>query len=122
MAAKLFGEIWNKLCDGCASELVSEMDAADLGLSRDDALTFLRARPGVSQQSADMAARLGLTEADIQKEHWRAVDIARACSQCKSSKSCANFLSGRQSDFTIEACPNFDRFVELAIEEQAPAT
>lgn len=117
MTVKAFGDIWNRLCDGCSTELLSEMDAADLGLAPDDARTLMRARPTVGTQTAAMAERLGLTQDDLQKEHWRAVDMARACAQCDSANHCARFLAGKKTTFTIEACPNFDLFVELATED-----
>ncbi len=86
---------------------------ADLAITSDDIATFAQARPGVRNQMEAMAANFGLTGKDIDAQHWRALEIVRACSTCKRAKDCKAFLAGRDGAFDPYDCPNASHYATL---------
>jgi len=99
---------------------ISDREAAELGLSPEEARGLTYARPGMRQQLLQMARLFGLSAKDLNKDRWRALDIDRACSNCEKSGGCRNFLAGQWTSFTVKDCPNAEIYAELAAELQKP--
>lgn len=103
--------------DRQSSEIRSmgKLDEDDLSLNRQDAETMLNTRPGVREQLVSMAAKFGVSASDIDKERWRALEIVHACTHCEHSKSCFQYLAGKQtSGFDPKSCPNLERYEDLS--------
>lgn len=112
--------IWtafHKLADAfTAREEISELQAADMGISLSEARDFSTARRNTRSQMLQMARLFGLSERDVNRDRWRALDVARACSHCQDAKSCSSFLAGNWSTFTVADCPNANLYADLAKE------
>ena len=105
--------------------LRKERDLAELGKIEPHVLTDLAmdpaalrhailSRPRVRAQMTQMAARFGLTEADITTPHWREMDLLNACQNCRGAKQCARFLDGKSTKFGVRDCPNGASYTEIA--------
>ena len=87
---------------------------ADLGRSRHDLSDLSKAPCDTRQKMEAMAAVFGLSPADISREHWREVDIARACGHCSNRRECSRFLrDGGSLDKARKFCPNYHYYEEM---------
>ena len=91
-------------------------EIADLGISTTD-LETLAASPGDTRQRMEAMAKAHGLDADLlDSEHWRQVDMARACGQCGDREQCRRWLGGKDVDTPpSEFCPNARHFAELAL-------
>lgn len=96
---------------------LSQLDGpglSDLGICRSDALEFANAPGDVKQRMEQMAEAHGLSPEVIWEQHWRHLDMARACSHCGSRAECKSWLrhdtEGRGKS---EFCPNETHFMDL---------
>lgn len=109
------------LSDQKDKDFVSGMDSlaeADLGLARDELQTFMSNRSETRNQLLEMAERFGITEAEIEKERWRALDLTKACGNCSEVSACHRFLLGSGGADGADAfCPNAPAFREMAREK-----
>ncbi len=88
----------------------------DAGISRTDFLTAMAAPADTRDRMLSMAAAFGLSSDSIDKERWHALDIARACAQCRERAACRRWLDGVEDDTDpSEFCPNAERYAEMAI-------
>jgi hypothetical protein len=89
----------------------------DCGVSRADFLTAIGAPKDTRARMDAMARAHGLPVEAIDSERWRALDMARACSQCGDRQMCKRWLMGVEDEVGAEAfCPNSEHFAELALQ------
>ena len=95
---------------------MSGLELMDCGLSRADLMTALAAPKDTRVRMQSMAATHGLPRDALDKEHWRALDMARACGQCRERALCKRWLNGQEDDIGADAfCPNVKHYAELAL-------
>ena len=89
-------------------------DFVDLGLCYSDARALASGAGDVRDRIQAMTARLGLDYASVMEPHWRAVDIARNCANCRERRACRRYLAGHgpRSDYR-DFCPNAATFAAL---------
>lgn len=98
-----------------AFERPEARDLNDMGLSADDYAALVRAPQGARERMVFMAERFGVGEGQLNAEHWRAVQMARTCSDCGVHSSCERFRRGQDTGFAPAQCPNAPQFAELAV-------
>jgi cytochrome c553 len=94
------------------------MDARDLeelGLSRDQMQQIVDTPAAVAARLAQMAARHGLSEAELEAYRQDYAHLLAACAQCHDTGTCAQFLADPvatpdQATF----CPNHADYTALA--------
>ena len=96
-------------------EKPSELDLKDVALTRSDYDVLKDAPAGSRERMVFMAERFGVSENQINSEHWRAVDMARSCAQCGVAGSCERFRNGQSTGFEPAQCPNAPQFSELTV-------
>ncbi len=95
---------------------MSGVELMDCGLSRADLMTALAAPKDTRSRMLSMAAAHGLSRDALDKEHWRALDMARACGQCPERAICKRWLNGKEDDIGAdEFCLNAKHYAELAL-------
>ncbi|MEM8686067.1 MAG: DUF6455 family protein [Pseudomonadota bacterium] len=88
---------------------------ADLGADRGDLLQMASGASNIAERMHAMAAAYGLQPSDISKEHWREVDMARACAACAQTRACKRWLKGPNLTLSHAGfCPNQAHFAELS--------
>ena len=96
---------------------VGDQALMDCGVSRADFLTAIDAPKDTRSRMDAMAKAHGLPADAIDSEHWRALDMARACSQCGDRPMCKRWLNGQEDEVGANAfCPNAEHFAELALQ------
>lgn len=95
--------------------LLEGREFADLALSRMDVMTFTSGPRDIRDRIAGMSGRLGVDFEELMEPHWRAVDIARNCTNCRERRACKRYLRGHgpREDFK-DFCPNARAFEELS--------
>lgn len=96
-------------------ERLSPADLEDLGLSAVDYEILLSGRPGARRRLVSMAARFGVSEAEIDRDRGIALEAAETCAQCRQSRGCQKALDG-QGEMPRDACPNAGLYRMLAAE------
>ncbi len=88
---------------------------SDVGVSSTD-LHSLASRPADTRERMEAMARAhGLAPEMLGREHWRQVDMARACGHCGQRGVCRKWLTGKRRDLAArDFCPNAPQFEELA--------
>lgn len=100
----------------------SSLELIDAGISRSDFMTAMAAPTDTRERMLSMAASYGLPSDAVDREHWRALDIARSCAQCRERAACRRWLDGVEDELTPgEFCPNAERYAEMAIAEGVSA-
>ena len=95
---------------------LTDLELKDAGLSRADFMTALAAPADTRQRMLSMAAAYGLPGVALDNEHWRALDIARACGQCGERAKCRRWLTGLEQNYDPATfCPNAEHYKELAV-------
>ena len=79
---------------------------ADLAISREDGMRLVQSRKDVRARLTEMASRFGLSTADIDADRQTALDVAMACGECRSEKTCRHYLAGDSDADPREFCPN----------------
>lgn len=96
---------------------LNDQELMDCGVSRADFLTAVGAPKDTRARMDAMAKTHGLPADAIDSEHWRALDMARACSQCGDRPMCKRWLRGDDDHVGAEVfCPNSEHFAELALQ------
>ncbi|NNF76961.1 MAG: hypothetical protein HKN05_02930 [Rhizobiales bacterium] len=92
---------------------------ADIGASKGDLLQIAKGPSCVGERMQAMAAAYGLKPADLSKERWRQIDMARACANCTASRQCKRWLKGPNLELAQAGfCPNKSHFSELSGKDQ----
>ncbi len=95
---------------------MSGVELMDCGISRADLMTAMAAPKDTRARMQSMTAAYGLPRDALDKEHWRALDMARACGQCRERAMCKRWLNSREESFGADAfCPNAKHYAELAL-------
>lgn len=117
--------IFKKLSDYLSKERqladlvkIEDQLLSDLALDPASLRHAILARPKVRQQMTQMAARFGLTEAEITTPHWREMDLLNACQNCGEAKQCARFLNGKPTGFGPRDCPNAAAYGEIVADKR----
>ncbi len=88
---------------------------ADLGADKGDMMQITSGPSCVRERMRAMAAAYGLEPSALSSEHWREVDMARACATCRSTRACKRWLKGPNLDIAEAGfCPNKAHFSELS--------
>lgn len=89
----------------------------DLALSRSDLMTIASGTADARERLEKTAEKLGIPVAHINRERWRAVDMARACANCDERRLCRKWQGGKghREDYR-DFCPNAEAFADLASE------
>ncbi|MEM1199484.1 MAG: DUF6455 family protein [Pseudomonadota bacterium] len=88
---------------------------ADLGGEKGDLMQIASGHSCVRERMRAMAAAYGLEPSDLSKDHWREVDMARACATCPSTRACKRWLKGPNFELADAGfCPNKAHFCELS--------
>lgn len=98
------------------ADQMTASDNADLGLSKTDLQDLLAAPRGTRGRMEAMARTYGLQSERLGDDHWREVDMARACGTCEATSQCKRWL--KQGDAygpAAEFCPNAKHYLELVV-------
>ena len=88
---------------------------ADTGVSPSDLQSLAFGPSDTRERMEAMAGAHGLAPDALNREHWREVDMARACTHCGERRVCTKWLSGKRQDLAAsDFCPNAAQFAELA--------
>jgi hypothetical protein len=97
-------------------QCLSDVQLPDIGISRADLMAAMAAPKDTPERMQSMAAAHGLPRDAVDKEHWRSLDIARACGQCRERAICKRWLNGQEGKIGADAfCPNAKHYAELAM-------
>lgn len=90
-------------------------DLDDLGLSRGQLLQIVDTPEVVATRLAQMAARHGLTEAELDEYRQDYVQLLATCAHCPETGACAQFLADPTATADLAAfCPNHADYAALA--------
>jgi hypothetical protein len=92
----------------------SDTDLQDMGLMRSDYDTLAAAPKGSRERMVFMAERFGISEKQLDEEHWRVVEMARTCAKCGVAANCERFRKGKNTTFGPTDCPNASQFSEIS--------
>lgn len=88
---------------------------SDVGISSTDLQSLASGPADTRARMEAMAKTHGLAPEALSREHWREVDMARACGHCGERRVCNKWLAGKRGDLTAgDFCPNAPQFAELA--------
>ena len=86
----------------------------EVGISATDLGSLTSGPADTRARMEAMAAAHGLVQEDLGREHWREVDMARACGHCGQRRVCAKWLAGKRQDLSVsDFCPNAAHFADL---------
>ncbi len=86
-----------------------------VGISSTDLQSLSSAPTDTRDRMEAMAEAHGLAPDALNREHWREVDMARACGHCGQRRVCSKWLAGKRGDLSAsDFCPNASQFAELA--------
>lgn len=99
---------------------MSDQDLADLGVTRDQALTLATMPQDVPERLRAMAAIFGLSEDDLHRDHATWLEITETCASCGARPACKRKLE-REAVFEgsvlpdeVAFCPNARTYKALA--------
>ncbi len=96
-------------------EAMSDVEVADIGLDRSDLYNFAAARPQMRMQMLRMAEQFGLSEEDVTRPRWRALECVHKCRTCSQPEACFRYLAGMgDGSFGQADCPNAESYSEIA--------
>ncbi|MDZ4087777.1 MAG: DUF6455 family protein [Tabrizicola sp.] len=95
---------------------LSDRDLADLGMTRDQVLDFLRMPRDINDRVTAMGAIFGLPETELKRDHGLWVEILSTCGHCADRGACARLLAKGDQAQPTEAtfCGNREAFADLA--------
>lgn len=104
------------LHDVTEANALSDRDLADLGISRDQMLQFLRMPQDISERVAAMGAIFGVPEADLKRDHGQWIDLLTTCGHCADREACSKVLAKGSAAQPSEAtfCGNRSTFTDFA--------
>ncbi len=101
--------------DGQFLVALNSAQQSDVGVSPTDLQSLSSGPADIRARMEAMAEAHGLAPDALSREHWREVDMARACGHCGQRGVCAKWLAGKRSDLSAgDFCPNAPQFAELA--------
>ena len=90
---------------------LSDLELADLGMTRNRLGTIASARPGMREQMTAMARIYGVPAEALKRPRWRALELIETCAACEHAGACAAWLDGcSDGQFTERDCPNAQTF------------
>ena len=94
---------------------LNSAEHSDVGISSTDLQSLASCPSDTRARMEAMAAAHGLAPDALSREHWREVDMARACGHCGKRRVCSKWLAGKRGDLSAsDFCPNAPQFAELA--------
>lgn len=96
---------------------LSDRDLADLGMSREQLLGFLRMPSDITQRVTAMAQIFGVPEVGLKRDHAQWVDLLTVCGHCTDRAACGRVLAKGAAAQPSEApfCANRGSFTDLAV-------
>ncbi|MGI9356368.1 MAG: hypothetical protein ACR2PF_14560 [Rhizobiaceae bacterium] len=91
---------------------MTELQAADLAMTKNDLFAYSNARWNAPEQMKRMAMEFGLSPDAITKEYWRQLEIVHNCNHCSQHKRCYRYLT-TGAGFSKDRCPNSSHYAEL---------
>lgn len=95
---------------------LSDRDLDDLGMSREQVLSFLKMPRDINERVAAMGRIFGLSQAQLKQDHALWVELLDTCGHCTDRDACARLLArgdgARASEATF--CRNRDAFADLS--------
>lgn len=99
---------------------IESFEFSDLGMCRSDLVNFASGPRDIRDRIEGMTGRLGLDYAEVMGPRWRAVEIARNCTNCGERRTCGKYLRGNGARDDYETfCPNARTFAGL-LDENRP--
>lgn len=98
---------------------MSDHDLADLGVSRDQALTLATMPTDVPDRLRAMATIFGLSETDLHRDHATWLEITETCAKCGARPACKRNLvreavfAGSVLQDEVSFCPNAQSYKGL---------
>lgn len=94
---------------------LNSAERSDVGISSTDLKSLASCPSDTRARMEAMAGAHGLAPEVLSHEHWREVDMARACGHCGERRVCSKWLAGKRGDLAAsDFCPNAPQFAELA--------
>lgn len=95
---------------------LTDRDLADLGMSRDQIMAFLRMPRDIGDRVTAMGAIFGLGEGDLKRDHALWVALLDTCGHCSDRAACARLLgsAGPAGPEAAGFCANTGSFRDLA--------
>ena len=94
---------------------LNSAEQSDVGISSTDLQSLSSGPADTRDRMEAMAEAHGLAPGILSREHWREVDMARACGHCGQRRVCSKWLAGKRGDLAPgDFCPNAPHFSELA--------
>lgn len=95
---------------------LTDRELDDLGLTRDQAIAFVKMPHDVAERVAAMGRIFGIPEHDLQRDHAQWVALLSTCGHCADRGACALVLEKGELSRPVDAgfCLNHDSFVALA--------
>ena len=105
----------NQRRDGQFLFALNSSQQSDVGISSTDLQSLSSCPTDTRDRMEAMAEAHGLEQEALSREHWREVDMARACGHCGQRRVCGKWLAGKRGDLSAsDFCPNAPHFAELA--------
>ena len=105
----------NQHRDGQFLFALNSSQQSDVGISSTDLQSLASCPSDTRARMEAMAGAHGLAPDALSREHWREVDMARACGHCGRRRVCSKWLAGKRDDLSAsDFCPNAPHFAELA--------
>lgn len=91
----------------------TDLELADMGLSRVDYGLLVSSKPGTRQRMETLAARFGVTPGMIDADHGLALELAQTCGHCGNAKACQNAID-LGVDLELSKCPNATIYADMS--------
>lgn len=97
---------------------LSDRELADLGVSRDQAVSLASIPDDVAGRVTAMARIFGISETELLRDRAEWVELIETCGHCATLAECRRFMAGgaRGGPGAVDFCPNKAHF------ESHPAT
>lgn len=91
---------------------LSDRELADLGVSRDQAMSLASIPEGVAGRVVAMAQVFGLSQDDLMRNRGEWADLIETCNGCTTRSECRSFMAaGRPGGpAAVDFCPNRANF------------
>ncbi|MCC5969429.1 MAG: hypothetical protein JJU15_05730 [Pararhodobacter sp.] len=102
--------------DTAAVAALGARDLADMGVSRDQALTLAAMPVAVSERVRAMGRVFGVSADELARDRRDWVQMVETCAQCRSTSQCRSFMlqDGHPGPNGAGFCPNRETFAHHA--------
>ena len=103
----------NRLHEVKEVEALTDRDLADIGISRNQMLDFLRMPQDINERVIAMGAIFGVPAADLKRDYGLWLDLLTNCGHCADRTACARALGRGADKADCGFCGNRDAFEGL---------